>query len=30
MKRYKSQCVFDFSLNEFPEEFDFDLIENFG
>lgn len=28
--RYKSQCVFNFALNEFPEEFDFNLIKEHG
>lgn len=27
---YKSQCSFDFNLNDFKEEFDFELIKKFG
>ena len=30
MKDYRRACSFDFSLNEYPEEFDFKLIESYG
>ena len=29
-KRYKFDCFFVFSLNDYPDEFDFDLIRQFG
>ena len=29
-KRYYKKCQFDFSLNDYPNEFDFNLIEQFG
>lgn len=30
LEQYRSDCQFKFSLNEFPEEFDFDLINKYG
>lgn len=30
LRYYRQQCAFDFSLNDFPEEFDFALIEKYG
>lgn len=30
LKVYRQRCSFDFSLNDYPEEFDFNLIENYG
>lgn len=30
LKSYRNQCKFKFSLNEFNDEFDFSLIDNYG
>jgi len=30
IKRYRQLCKFDFSLNDFPSEFDFSLVEKHG
>ena len=30
IQKYRSACSFKFSLNDFPEEFDFSLIEKYG
>lgn len=30
IKKYRSKCSFKFSLNDFPNEFDFSLIEKYG
>lgn len=30
MKKYRLQCAFEFSINTFPAEFDFDLIKTLG
>lgn len=29
-ERYKKDCQFNFSLNEYPSEFDFNLVKNYG
>jgi hypothetical protein len=29
-KRYRNECAFKFSLNHYPDEFNFDLIEKYG
>lgn len=29
-KRYRNECAFKFSLNHYPNEFNFDLIEKYG
>ena len=30
IKKYRTDCQFTFSLNQFPEEFDFTLVEKYG
>jgi predicted nucleic acid-binding Zn ribbon protein len=30
LKNYRQQCAFQFALNEYPNEFDFSLIEEYG
>lgn len=30
LKLYRQQCAFTFSLNQYPEEFDFELIKKYG
>ena len=30
LRKYRQQCTFTFSLNDYPDEFDFKLIEQYG